>query len=70
MSQKNLHKMTYHVGGFIAFDPNDQCYVQNYDIVSDTVPILCIHMHGMTNNVAGGIFPFRRTKKPFSIFRA
>ena len=30
---------------------------------------MCIHVHlGMKNNVAGGSFPFRRTKKPFCIF--
>ena len=26
MSQKNLHKMTYLVRGFLAFGSNDQCY--------------------------------------------
>ena len=27
MSRKNLHKMTYHVRGFMAFGPNDRCCV-------------------------------------------
>src|SRR3954469_2430247 len=71
MSPKNLHKMTYHVRGFMAFDPRDGCYVLNRGIVCDTVPILCMHVYiGMKNNVAGGSFPFRRSEKPFSIFRA
>ena len=62
--------MGYHVRGFMAFRPNDQCYGQNRGIVCDNVPILCIHVHiGMKNNVAGGSFPLRRTEKPFSIFR-
>ena len=26
MSKKNLHKMTYHVRGFLDFRSNDQCY--------------------------------------------
>ena len=69
MSQKNLHKMTYHVRGFMAFGSNDQCYVHKRGRVYDTVPILCMHVDiGMENNVAGGSFPFRRTEKPFSIF--
>ena len=56
--------MGFHVRCFMVFRPNDQYY--NYD----NVPILCIHVHlGMTNNIAGGSFPFRRTEKPFSIFR-
>ena len=63
--------MTYHVRGFMAFGPSNQCYGQNHGIVCDNVPILCTHMyHGMVNNIAEGSFPFRRTKKPFSIFRA
>src|SRR4051812_7966749 len=63
--------MTYHVRGFMAFGPNDQCYAPNHVIVCDNVPILCTHMyHGMENNVAGESFPFRRTENPFSIFRA
>ena len=63
--------MTYLIRGFLAFGSNDQCYGQNRDIICDNVPILCMHVHhGMANNVAGEIFPFRRTKKPFSIFRA
>ena len=71
MFRKNLHKMTYHVRGFMAFGPNDRCYVLNHGIVCDVVPILCMHVDiGMENNVAGGSFPFRRTKKPFPIFRA
>ena len=62
--------MSYQVRGFMSFRPNDQCYGQNRGIVCDNVPILCTHVHlGMANNVAGGSFPFRRTKKPFSIFR-
>src|SRR3954469_13888226 len=68
MSQKNLHKMTYLIRGFLAFGSNDQCYGQNQGIVCDNVPILFIHMHhGMANNVAGGSFPFRRTKTLFLI---
>src|SRR3954468_16171449 len=68
---KNLHKMTYHVRGFMAFGPRDGCYVLNRDIVYDTVPILCMHVYiGMENNVAGGSFPFRRSEKPVSIFQA
>src|SRR3954464_2175570 len=70
MSPKNLHKMTYHVRGFMAFCPRDGCYVLNHGIVCDMVPILCMHVYiGMENNVAGGSFPFRRSEKPFSIFR-
>src|SRR3954468_23959027 len=71
MFRKNLHKMTYHVRRFMAFGPNDRCYVLNHGIVCDVVLVLCIHVDiGMDNNVAGGTFPFRRTEKPFSIFRA
>ena len=71
MFRKNLHKMTYHVRGFMAFGPNDRCYVLNHGIVCDVVPILCMCVDiGMENNVAGGSFLFRRTEKPFSIFRA
>src|SRR4051812_36741768 len=71
MSRKNLHKMTYHVRGFMAFGPRDGCYGLNRGIVCDTVPILCMHVYiGMENNVARESFPFRRSEKPFSIFRA
>ena len=71
MSQKNLHKMTYHVQGFMAFGPNDRCYVLNHGIVCDAVPILCVNVDiRMENNVAQASFPFRRTKKAFFIFRA
>src|SRR3954466_10311253 len=71
MSRKNLHNMTYHVRGFMAFGPNDRCYVLNHDIVCDAMPILCMHVDiGMENNVSAGSFPFRCTEKPFSIFRA
>ena len=71
MFRKNLHKMTYHVRGSMAFGPRNGCYVLNCGIVCDTVPILCMHIYiGMENNVAGGSFPFRRTEKPFCIFRA
>ena len=62
--------MSYHVRGLMSFRPNDQCYGQNRGIVCDNVPILCTHVHlGMKNNVVVGSFPFRCTKKPFSIFR-
>jgi hypothetical protein len=55
--------MTYHVRGFMAFRSNYQCYGYNLGIVCDNVPILCTHVHlGMAYNVAGGSFPFRRTK--------
>ena len=55
----------------MAFGPNDRCYVLNHGIVCDVVPILCMCGDiGMENNVAGGSFPFCRTEKPFSIFRA
>ena len=68
---KNLHKMTYLIRGFLAFGSNDQCYGYNQGIVCDNMVILCIHVHhGMANNVARGSFPFCRTKKAFSIFRA
>ena len=71
MSQKTLHKMTYHVRGFMAFGRNVQCYGQNRGIDCNNVPILCTYMyHGMANNVAGESFPFRRMENPFSIFRA
>src|SRR3954470_8755573 len=54
----------------MAFGLNDKCYGWNRGIVCDNMPILCTHVHiGMENNVAGGSFPFRRTEKPFSIFR-
>ena len=70
MSRKNLHKMTYHVRVFMAFGPNDQCYVLNHGKVCDAVPILFMHIDiGMENNVAGGSFAFCCTEKPFSIFR-
>ena len=59
--------MTYHVRGFMAFGPNDRCYVLNHDIVCDAMPILCTHVDlGIENNVEGGSFPFRRTENPFS----
>ena len=49
--------MTYHVRGFMAFGPNDRCYVLNHGIVCDVVTILCIHVDiGMENNVEGGSF--------------
>src|SRR3954471_15518311 len=71
MSQKNLHKMTYLIRGFLAFGSNDQCYGYNQGMFCDNVLILCIHMHHeMANNVAGGSFPFRHIKKPFPISRA
>src|SRR3954470_14450836 len=71
MFRKNLHKMTYHVRGFMDFGPNDRCYMLNHGIVCDVVPILCMCVDiDMENNVAGGSFPFCRTEKPFSIFRA
>ena len=55
----------------MAFGPNDRCYLLNHGIVCDNAPVLCTHVHhGMAKNVAGGSFPFRRTEKPFSIFRA
>ena len=53
-----------------AFRLNDQCYGKNCGIVCDNMTILCTHVHlGMVNNFAAEIFPFRRTEKPFSIFR-
>ena len=67
--KKNLHKMSYHVRGFMGFRVKHQCYGYNQGIVYDNVPILCTHVHpGMTINVAGGSFPFRRTENVFSIF--
>src|SRR4051812_28466662 len=42
MFRKNLHKMTYHVRGFMAFSLNDRCYVLNHGIVCNVVPILCM----------------------------
>ena len=45
MSRKNLHKMIYHVRGFMAFGPRDRCYVLNRGIVCDTMPILCMHVY-------------------------
>ena len=54
----------------MTFRLNDQCYGKNCDIVCDNALILDTHVHpGMTNNVAAGSFPFRRTEKSFSIFR-
>ena len=62
--------MAYLNRGFLDFRSNDQCYCYNGGIVCDNVSILCTHVyHGMVNNVAGGSFPFRRTEKPFFIFR-
>ena len=50
---------------------NGHVYVLNRGIVCDMVPVLCMHVYiGMYNNVARGSFPFRRSEKPFSIFRA
>ena len=67
--KKTLFKMDYHVRCFLSLRPNDQYYDKNRDIVCDNVPILCTHVHlGMTNNVVGGSFPFRRTEKLFSNF--
>ena len=69
-TKKNFTNMTFHVRGFMAFRSNDQCYGYNRCIVCDNVPILCTHVHpGMTINVAGGSFPFRRTENVFFIFR-
>jgi hypothetical protein len=62
--------MAYVNRGFLDFRSNDQCYCYNRGIVCDNVYILCTHVcHGMANNVAGESFPFRRTEKPFFIFR-
>jgi hypothetical protein len=68
-SQKIIHKMSYHVRGFMTFRSNNQCYGYNRGIVWDNVSILCIHVHlGMSYNVAGGSFSFQRTKKAISLF--
>jgi hypothetical protein len=56
--------MSYHVGCFMAFTRNDQCYGYNRRIVCDNVPILCTYVHlGMVNNIARVSFHFRQTKK-------
>ena len=67
---KVLPEMSYLVRGFMTFRPNDQCFCQNRGIDCYNVSILCTHVYlGMTDNVEIRIFPFRSTKKPFSIFR-
>ena len=68
-SQKILHKISYHVRGLMGFRSKHQCYGYNQGIVCYNVPILCTHVHlEMAYDVAGGSFPFYRTKYPISIF--
>ena len=58
--------MTYHVRGFMAFGPNDRCYVLNHDIVCDAVPILCMHVDiGMRTMLQEEVFLFVARKIPF-----
>ena len=58
--------MTSHVGSFVAFSPNDQCYGDNRDIVCSNDLILHTNMHlAMDNNVSEESFHFLCTKKPY-----
>ena len=67
---KEFSEMSYLVRGFMTSRPNDQCFCQNRGIICYNVSILCTHVYlGMPDNVYVGSFPFRSTKKQFSIFR-
>jgi len=66
---KSVLKRSYHIQGFMAIKPNDQCYGNIHGIVCLNEPILCIHIRiYMANNVAEESFQLYRTKKSFSIF--
>ena len=66
---KIILKRSYHIQGFMAFMPNDQCYGHIHGIVCLNEPILCTHIRlYVTNNVAEESFQLYFTKKSFSIF--
>src|SRR3954470_2346766 len=66
MFRKNLHKMTYHVRGFMAFGPNDRCYVLDHGIVCDVVPILCMCVDIVWRTMLQEeVFLFVARKSPF-----
>ena len=66
---KSVLKRSYHIQGFMAFKPNDQCYGNIHGIVCLTEPILCTHIRlYVANNVAEESFQLYSTKKSFSIF--
>ena len=66
---KSVLKRSYHIQGFMAFKPNDQCYVNIHGIVCLTQPIFCTHIRlYVANNVAEESFQLYSTKKSFSIF--
>ena len=66
---KSVLKRSYHIQGFMAFKPNDQCYGHIHGIVCLTEPILCTHIRlYVANNVAEESFQLYSTKKSFSIF--
>ena len=66
---KSVLKRSYHIQGFTAFKPNDQCYGHIHGIVYLTEPILCTHIRlYVANNVAEESFQLYSTKKSFSIF--
>src|SRR3954467_8462877 len=59
MSRKNLHKMTYHVRGFMAFGPNDRCYMLNRGIVLILCPYYgCIWTLGWRTMLQKEVFLF------------
>ena len=66
---KSVLKRSYHIQGFMAFKPNDQCYGNIHGIVCLTEPISCTHIRlYVANNVAEESFQLYSTKKSFSIF--
>ena len=66
---KSVLKWSYHIQGFMAFKPNDQCYGHIHGIVCLNEPILCTHIHlYVANNVGEESFQLYSTTKSFSIF--
>ena len=66
---KSVLKRSYHIQGFMAFKPNDQCYGHIRGIVCLTEPILWTHIRlYVPNNVVEESFQLYLRKKSFSIF--
>ena len=66
---KSVLKRSYHIQGFMAFKPNDQCYGHIHGIISLNEPILCTHIRlYVAKNVAEESFQLYSMKKSFSIF--
>ena len=66
---KSVFKQSYHIQGFMAFKPNDQCYGHIHGIVCLNEHILCTHIRlYVANNVAEESFQLYSTKKSFSLF--